>query len=427
MKKCKILILLLVIFLLTGCGEITAVEEAIAAIGKVSLESFQSIDAVLMQVDELSEKQKTKVENIEVLYEAEKEYERLENAVMRANKAITAIGEVTYTSGDAIKAAQEAYDALKADNLTSYCSHYEVLVSAQNQYNGLVKAVERAESAIAEIGQVTLSSKSAIDAARKAYDALIPKGLTDYVQISYEVLVAAEEEYLKLYTTDLYQTAMQQYEEKRYSDAEKKFADLLKNYPKSEYRDDAIQMAIACKLAMVKQYRDANDLENAWYMIQSCASTYQSSKNNSDYIAMLSRIEADLEAARPKNGKVLTNKGVTGGYSQFIVEAGSTDALVKLESVDNPEKYVLFYVRAGESAKVSVKEGRYIAKYVVGPIWFNSTDMFGRDSQYEKADKIIEFDVEYKGSYVYYSETTMTLYSVQGGNLSTSDIPASSF
>ena len=53
--------------------------------------------------------------------------------------------------------------------------------------------------------------------------------------------------------------------------------------------------------------------------------------------------------------------------------------------------------------------------------------MFGSKASFTKADDIFEFTVTYSGGYVYYSDVSVTLYTVVGGNLSTTPIGANDF
>lgn len=91
---------------------------------------------------------------------------------------ILSIGEVTINSGDAIQAARDAYNAL-TEAQKALVKHLNTLTAAEAKYAEL-KGESDADAAAAKavtdlidaIGDVTLDSKSKIDAARAAYDAL---------------------------------------------------------------------------------------------------------------------------------------------------------------------------------------------------------------------------------------------------------------
>ena len=121
-------------------------------------------------------------------------------AVAAVKELIDAIGEVTLESGDAIKAARAAYDAL-TDTQKELVKNYEELTAAEEAYTNLVDAAaaKAVDDLIDAIGEVTVDSGDAITAAREAYDALTDaqKELVE----NYEKLLAAEELYKELTTT----------------------------------------------------------------------------------------------------------------------------------------------------------------------------------------------------------------------------------
>ena len=107
---------------------------------------------------------------------------------------IDAIGEVTEDSGSAIAAAREAYDALP-DDLKGSVTNYDKLKKAEDDYKAILnkKAAERVEALIDTIGVVTKDSGDAIKAARDAYNALTPAQKT--LVGNYKTLLAAEKRY----------------------------------------------------------------------------------------------------------------------------------------------------------------------------------------------------------------------------------------
>ena len=178
---------------------VAAVKELIDAIGEVTLESGDAIDAARTAYDKLPEAKKVLVDNYEKLTAAEEAYTALVDAA--ASKAvddlIDAIGEVTLESGDAIKAARAAYDAL-TDTQKELVKNYEKLTAAEEAYTALVDAAaaKAVDDLIDAIGEVTADSGDAIKAARAAYDALTDTQ-KELVK-NYEKLLAAEELYEEL-------------------------------------------------------------------------------------------------------------------------------------------------------------------------------------------------------------------------------------
>ena len=178
---------------------VVAVKELIDAIGEVTLDSGDAIDAARTAYDKLPEAKKVLVDNYEKLTAAEEAYTALVDAAAAkaVDDLIDAIGEVTLESGDAIKAARAAYDAL-TDTQKELVKNYEKLTAAEEAYTALVDAAaaKAVDDLIDAIGEVTLESGDAIKAARAAYDALADTQ-KELVK-NYEKLLAAEELYEEL-------------------------------------------------------------------------------------------------------------------------------------------------------------------------------------------------------------------------------------
>ena len=178
---------------------VVAVKELIDAIGEVTLDSGDAIDAARTAYDKLPEAKKVLVDNYEKLTAAEEAYTALVDAAAAkaVDDLIDAIGEVTLESGDAIKAARAAYDAL-TDTQKELVKNYEKLTAAEEAYTALVDAAaaKAVDDLIDAIGEVTADSGDAIKAARAAYDALTDRQ-KELVK-NYEKLLAAEELYEEL-------------------------------------------------------------------------------------------------------------------------------------------------------------------------------------------------------------------------------------
>ena len=178
---------------------VAAVKELIDAIGEVTLDSGDAIDAARTAYDKLPEAKKALVDNYEKLTAAEETYTALVDAAAAkaVDDLIDAIGEVTADSGDAIKAARAAYDAL-TDTQKELVKNYEKLTAAEEAYTALVDAAaaKAVDDLIDAIGEVTADSGDAIKAARAAYDALTDTQ-KELVK-NYEKLLAAEELYEEL-------------------------------------------------------------------------------------------------------------------------------------------------------------------------------------------------------------------------------------
>lgn len=159
---------------------VDAVKELIDAIGEVTLDSGDAIDAARTAYDKLPEAKKVLVDNYEKLTAAEEAYTALVDAAAAkaVDDLIDAIGEVTLESGDAIKAARAAYDAL-TDTQKELVKNYEKLLAAEELYEELTasaaaiaqKAAEEAKQAQEEAEAAQKAAEEAAEAAKAAQEA----------------------------------------------------------------------------------------------------------------------------------------------------------------------------------------------------------------------------------------------------------------
>ena len=178
---------------LANLQAILPVEDKIDAIGEVTLDSENAIQAARAAYDALTEEQKAEVKNYDVLTAAEARLADLQ-AAKPVEKLIDAIGEVTLASESAIQAARAAYDAL-TEAQKAEVRNYGVLTAAEARLANQ-KAAKPVEDSINAIGEVTLDSESAIQAARAAYDALTEEQKAEVK--NYDKLTAAEAAYARL-------------------------------------------------------------------------------------------------------------------------------------------------------------------------------------------------------------------------------------
>lgn len=188
-----------------------AVMEKINAIGTVTLDSEEAINAAWEAYNALTVAQKALVTNYATLTAAQEVLTQLKNdaAQAAADKAaadaviakIDAIGTVTLEDEATITAARTAYDTL-TNGQKALVTNYETLTTAETKLAELKEAAAQAAAdkaaadAVIEkinaIGTVTLEDEAAIAAARAAYNALTDaqKALVT----NYETLTAAEAE-----------------------------------------------------------------------------------------------------------------------------------------------------------------------------------------------------------------------------------------
>mgnify|MGYP001722060124 CR=1 FL=1 len=167
--------------------------EKIDAIGEVTLASEEAITAARAAYEALTEAQQAQVTNYDKLTAAEARLTDLK-AAKAVDDMIDAIGEVTLESEGAIDAARAAYEALTEAQQAEVKS-YDKLTAAEARL-AVLKPAKPVEKLIDAIGEVTLGSESAIAAARTAYD-----NLTEAQQAevkNYDKLTAAEAAYARL-------------------------------------------------------------------------------------------------------------------------------------------------------------------------------------------------------------------------------------
>ena len=196
-----------------------AVIEKINAIGEVTLESEAAITGARAAYDKLTEAQKKFISETELktLKAAEAKLKVLkQQAAADQEKAnaviekINAIGEVTLESEKVITETRTAYNALTdaqknlvgEDNLAKLTTAEQKLAELKEQAENQKKDQAAADAAAGKIDaigdKITLESKAAIEAARKAYDALTDAQKKLVSKETLAKLEKAEEELKKL-------------------------------------------------------------------------------------------------------------------------------------------------------------------------------------------------------------------------------------
>lgn len=123
--------------------DVEAVIARIKAIGTVTLDSRAAIADARNAYRALSEVQRRQVTNIKVLEEAEKIFAKLEKeeadrtAAQAVVAKIAAIGNVTPSSKAAIEAAEKAFNALTAEQ-KQLVTNYQILTAARSTYNKVI-------------------------------------------------------------------------------------------------------------------------------------------------------------------------------------------------------------------------------------------------------------------------------------------------
>lgn len=235
---------------------------AIGPIDEITLESAEQIQKARAGYDALNKYAQYIVEyakpvnyytlldaevKLKELQDAAAEQERIDRAAAAAvDNLIDAIGEVTLKSKQAIETARAAYDNLTPTQKT-YVTKLDTLTAAETAYKALVdrKAADDVIEKINEIGKVTLESKTAIEAARAAYNALTndQKLLVE----NYDVLTAAEAELARLEA---------EAKDKADREAAAQVDEMIERlFPVTRYSGPAIRMARAAYEALTKDQK----------------------------------------------------------------------------------------------------------------------------------------------------------------------------
>lgn len=153
-----------------------AVDNLIAAIGNVSLESLAKIEEAEAAYSDLNAMAQSYVTKKDILDEARATYNALkaeQDAIDAVEELIDAIGDVTLDSEDAIVAAETAYEEL--GELKNRVENIKTLTDARATYNELVASKARVDAVVKlidELGEISLQSIAKIEAAERAYAAL---------------------------------------------------------------------------------------------------------------------------------------------------------------------------------------------------------------------------------------------------------------
>ena len=159
---------------LSGCSKVQHAEKLIEEIGEVTIDSGPQIEAAEQAIAELNTDQKEKVSNLNLLETAKLQYadalelkKENDKKIKQVEKKIQDIKTVTIDSGNAINMAREAFERLDPD-LPSDVSNKDALFSAEETFEQL--AIQTVTDTINQIGTVTLENEEAVTLAVETYN-----------------------------------------------------------------------------------------------------------------------------------------------------------------------------------------------------------------------------------------------------------------
>ena len=460
-----ILLTLALMLSLCACAPEKDVIQAIDAIGEVTVESGDAIAHAEALFEELDEEAQEKVTNWDVLLDARSEYDRQVKLIEDAADLVDSIGEVTLEKGDAIAAARAAYDkAEEYDLLNTLKKHKQTLEDAEEQY-----AQELEEtSAVLESLRSDLSSGNydAIPGKAAPYVEKLPEGQwrTDFADVAAEAIceqamghyvagdvgyamdtVAKGTDFVSYCSADKAETLQNLTEEivdvytmveklstlvsdEKYGQVESLVTPYLDIYPSGKGKQQLADIMVQCMvLEATSQYGSGNnkaamDILNRCVKYKGVCST-----------DMLNTVETErttiidaLSKKTPKNGAII-ERTYNAGRNTFTVTAGDYDTLVKLQLIDEPDKYVLVYVKANQKVKVNLQNGTYRIMYTCGPVWYGNEDMFGDDATFVKLSSTMSLRGYTSGRYIYYHSVTCTLKDGYGSKWGYQNMAPSTF
>ena len=419
MKKwiSMLLVIAMILGVMAGCG--TSGKGNDSDKGK----SDQGQEESLKSEEGQSEAEKTDMlaQTAEQAKNAANEAAQIQAQAQQVIDLIDDIGEITPGSGAVLDEARVAYDALP-ENVRAFVSNYGQLEDAEASYQEATSAVTAVEDAIDGLGEITVDSRDDMDAAWDLYNAL-PESSREYVE-NYSELENAE---------DTYDTAVEEQgladiqaliDAGEYQQAMDDGEAFLENHEVSD--ESAFQELIdSAHLGLIWQAYNANYLEYTQNELDSLRDTTESEIVLAGIESLQSELDGWLAYIQPGNGEILAD--TTGsGYGELTVIAGSTPIYIRVEKVNDPSSYIAFYVRADSQTTISsVQDGTYNVFYATGDTWYGESELFGSETSAYQTDDTISFTTTYSGNYIEYSIVTLTLYSVAGGNLTTTPVDPS--
>jgi hypothetical protein len=133
-----------------------------------------------------------------------------------------------------------------------------------------------------------------------------------------------------------------------------------------------------------------------------------------------------VQTRRLPNGDYLRRGSSSGRGSLSINNGTDTDTVITLAKGKSPSSVV--YVRAHASFEIKgVRDAVYTVFYATGQDWDAASRSFTRQCGFKKFDKTLNFDTTRRGNLIYYSQYSLTLQPVIGGNATTSEVDPKDF
>ena len=404
-----------------AAGEI---DSKIEAIGNVTLESRDAIEAARNAYASADQEVAGLVSKLPDLEKAEAEFHHLE--VLRdaeaMDKEILSLGTITLESGADIEAVRAHYEALD-EEIQKEVLELGTLTAAEEQfaYLGKLAEAEKIDQAIEALGEITSEKEADVEKARRAYEKL-PADVKELVK---QLSVLENAEALLAESKDAAAAAeiKKLLDAKQYTEAIEYAEKHMAGRDPQKVRGKVVEYCVKAYVAEANALMNDKHYEEADNLLTACASRYASA-DQKDLKAAQKKLSQAIK--EPKNGQVFKTKA-RGGYCELTVKSGDSPVFVKVISNKDKKITATFYVRKNSSAKIKIKDGEYSLRYATGDKWYGEKDLFGSGTRYYSADTTLSMKTTRKGNRVTYKTCTITLYTVVGGNLSTYKIPEDEF
>lgn len=346
-------------------------------------------------------------------------------------RAIDAIGTVTMDSLEQIQEADNLYAGLTEEEKAAV-TNKDLLDQAKAEYarqKALIQAASDAIDAIG-IGPITINTTPTIAQARTAYDAAAPYDINDSLSNQAQVLLDAETQLQQVIGEAelLLSEILSLREAGHYLSIETLAEPYVRYLPEGELKTQLATIVVEALCAEAREQHDRGNSLKAMTALSRCAN-YASSCSSDAWTACLQlqeRYQEALAQNTPSNATIL-NRTYNAGRNTFTVTVGSSDTCIKLELVNDPEKYVMFYVKANETAKIMLLNGTYRVKYTAGPTWYGEKDMFGPDATYLMLEETVEFSGYTTATHVYWHAINCTLHTGYDDSLGAQNITPEEF
>lgn len=295
------------------------VDSLIDDIGEVSLDNAEQIKAAERAYDALSEEQKAIVKNEDTLQADVASLNDLtdQKAAADVDNLITAVGEVTYEKVDQVEAAQTAYNAL-TDQQKSLVTHTDLLEAEIEELKNSVDQYEADAQAAASVDEAIRKVAEASDGENgkpsEAFAAVVDDALASYEKLSSDQKKLVKE-YGVLEKTEAYIASYQAGEVQKLIDAAMKNG---KGYDKAE---EAYEKLSDTAKTYVMDYDAFKATKDRYDYIQSAQTvSYNDLRKYPDtYEGTPIKLKLTLETVEPDglifNGDVI---GVVSGTSNEV-------------------------------------------------------------------------------------------------------------